>query len=389
MVRCSQSPPQLNGSGHDDTCPRRQGHGIWAIAIIILLVVAVSLIFKINQTAFKLDLNGKITADSVPFDEAKALMEYQQVGEVFTHAVGNRTDLGPVRDAVRRLIERYPQFVPAQTLYAQVLLKRGDFSEAYDQFQHSLELDGEQAEIHLVAGSIAYQLKRFDRAKHHYSMAIGLNASKPTYRLHLARVHLQLNQLDEARDLIFEALNLDSSLHMAYGLLADVYLKQNKTQLALTQIQRAIDHVQSGTRQILVHYIRKKAFVLRRDNRPGDALVILQNLHPDEQTEPLVIEDMALCWSMTGQFDKAAEQYDHALADNLTDSLLLIGAARWHIKAGHHQIARKLVDRLQYHDPSNPAIPKLLSQDEIEISDQPLADVPGDSFYQLNSENNP
>ena len=389
MVRCSQSPPQLNGSGHDDTCPRRQGHGIWAIAIIILLVVAVSLIFKINQTAFKLDLNGKITADSVPFDEAKALMEYQQVGEVFTHAVGNRTDLGPVRDAVRRLIERYPQFVPAQTLYAQVLLKRGDFSEAYDQFQHSLELDGEQAEIHLVAGSIAYQLKRFDRAKHHYSMAIGLNASKPTYRLHLARVHLQLNQLDEARDLIFEALNLDSSLHMAYGLLADVYLKQNKTQLALSQIQRAIDHVQSGTRQILVHYIRKKAFVLRRDNRPGDALVILQNLHPDEQTEPLVIEDMALCWSMTGQFDKAAEQYDHALADNLTDSLLLIGAARWHIKAGHHQIARKLVDRLQYHDPSNPAIPKLLSQDEIEISDQPLADVPGDSFYQLNSENNP
>ena len=389
MVSCSQPPPQPDGSGHDDTYPRRQGHGVWVIAILILLAVVVSLIFNINQSELELDSNGKTTAGSVPLDGAKALMEYQQVGEVFTQTVSDRTDLGPVQDAARRLIEHYPQFAPAHTLYAQVLLKRGNFAEAYDQFHRSLELDGQQAEIHLITGSIAYELKRFDRAKHHYAMAIELNAGKPTYRLHLARVHLQLNQLDEACNLILEALNLDSSLHTAYGLLADVYLKQNKTQLALTQIQRAIDHAQSGTRQTLVLYIRKKAGVLRRDNRPGDALVILQNLHPDEQTDPLVIEDMALCWSMTSQFDKAAEQYDHGLADNPTDSLLLIGATRWHIKAGHQEIARKLIDRLQYHDSSNPAIPKLLAQDEMGSSDQPLADAPGDPFHQSNSGSNP
>ncbi len=350
------------------TSPRRRSRrGIGVVVGLIVLGVAVAIVVRAywsrqaehlrQQTA-----SNQPGAGSVAFDQNQAELELARTQEAFSEAITRRRDVTPARDAARGLVERYPHFVPARTLYAQVLLKHGDFDAAYDQLTLSLELDAQQPEVHVLAGTVALELEQLEQAAGHFSNAVGLDPTNGLHRVRLAQAYLQLRRFDDTRDTLLEALRIDSALHQAYALLADTYAQQNKATLALPQIQKAIELTGSSERPITVAYIRKKAAILRRDNRPDEALLTLQNLRPEELADPGVIEDMALCWSMTGRFSKAAELYEDALAANPTNPRLVVGAARWRVKAGDADAARKHIQTLRRLNPRHPALDELREQ---------------------------
>ncbi len=293
-------------------------------------------------------------AGAATWDEAEALAQLQAAQEQFNLVAVEGHDAKPSLAAVQRIVERYPKYAAARTLLAQVWLYQSDFDKAYEQFKLSLELDPRQAEVHLLAGSVAIALDRIDRATHHYTMAVGLDQSSVRARLHLAQAYLRQRQDDKARRLLIEALTLDPSSHAAYALFADLYTRQNKLQVAIGQLIKAVSHTPETERSTVVAYTRRLAKLLRRDNQPQEALIRLRTLTPAERTDPDVLEDMALCWSMLGDPAAAAALFEQALAAYPAVWQYAARAAHWRIKAGDLDTARQhieLIRRLNSHAP--------------------------------------
>ena len=301
-------------------------------------------------------------AGSVVWDEDAAAVELDELQQWFNEVASENGEVATISDSAQRLVERYPKYDAAHTLLGQVLVYQGQFDEAYERFKLSLNLNGQQPELHLLAGTLALKVDQIDKAIGHYSMAVGLDTSNPRYRVHLAQAYIKQHKHDEARAALLEALRIDSSQHGAYALLANLYAQQNRLALALTQIQRAIEQTPVSERATQVIYTRRKAQLLRRNNQPDEALMALSALTSVEQAGPQVMSEVALCWSLQGQPEKAAVMYEQAMAFNPTAWPLIVEAARWRIKAGDLQAARKHLTVLRQVNPRAQAIIELEEQ---------------------------
>jgi len=301
-------------------------------------------------------------AGSVVWDEDTAAAELGELQQRFNDVASENGQVGAISEAAQRLVERYPKYDAAHTLLGQVLVYQGRFDEAYERFKLSLSLNGQQPELQLLAGTLALKLDQIDKATGHYSMAVGLDTANPRYRTHLAQAYIKQHKYEEARAALLEALRIDSSLHGAYALLADLYAQQNRLVLALPQIQRAIEQTPVSERATRVIYTRRQAQLLRRNNQPDEALMALGALTPVEQADPQVMGEIALCWSLQGQPEEAAAMYERAISLNPTAWPLIAEAARWRIKAGDLEAAQRHLTVLRQVNPRAQAITDLEEQ---------------------------
>jgi tetratricopeptide (TPR) repeat protein len=281
-------------------------------------------------------------------DLTTAERELKELQESFLER--RREDLDRLVQWGYRLVDRHPQYAEARVLLAQMLLDALEVQSAYEQMETALELDPQQPEVRRLAGDLALILGRNVDAARHYSTAVSLAPRDATYRLHLSQAYMNMNEMDRARDTLLEALRIDSSLHKGYAAMSDIYAKQNKTTLALTQIGKAIEHTPISERDVQVIYIRRQGHLLRRDNRPREALMSLQALTLKEQRDAEVLQEMAVCWAMLGQPLKGAELFEAELAMSPRDWQLLAGAAEWRLKAGDAEAAQRHVQRLEMLD---------------------------------------
>lgn len=363
--------PSHPGRPHESAAVTRRAprRGTWVATLIVLAGVGAGVItvaYWIAQARWMHERDtqqaAREPAGAAPWDPIVADTQINQVKQVFEQVVENHEPAAALAKAAQRLVERYPRYALARTLLGQVWLYDGQLEKAYDQFKLSLDLDGQQPEVHLLAGTIAYQLNDAPLATYHYKVAADIQPSEPRYRLHLAQAYLRQQQIDEARDVLLEALRVDSSLHEAYVVLADVYAKQNRLTLALTQIQKAIEHTPVSDRPRYILYIRQKAKFLRRDNRPSDALLTLRSLSESELADPAIMQDVALCWSLLGQPQKAAAMFEDAMISDPANWQLVAGAVRWRISAGHDAVARRHLLRLREMNPRAADIAQLEAQ---------------------------
>jgi len=279
-------------------------------------------------------------------------------------------NLQPMIDKARELVDQYPQLSGAHVLLGQMLLDDNKLTEALEQLQKSLELNQRQPHIQYLAGNTALMIGNLGAAEKHISQAISMDPTNGRYRLHMAMVYLGKRKYPEARMTLLQALNFDSSLHEAHSGLSDLYARQNKLSLALQQINKAIDRTpdtsggvsggaSGGDHGDWVIYMRKKANLLRRANKPGDALRILEGLSPRERINPAVMNEVALCFALMGKPQQAASLYEQALIVLPMDVDLLVGAVRWHHKAGDIDAAKLHLRSLRKIDPQLPVIKKL------------------------------
>lgn len=263
-----------------------------------------------------------------------------------------------VRD-LQELADKFPNHAPLRTLLGQAFLQSEQFKPAYEQLSRSLELDRQQPEVQLLAGTVAMQLGNTEQAAQHYSMATGLSPREPRYLVHLALAYLKLGQMDRARDTFLGAIRVDSSCHAAFKGLADLYAQQNKLDLALGQIQNAIDQTPLSDRKVQVIYLRQKSSLLRRANRPTEALAVFDALTPTERAEPGVVQEIATTWGQLGEPRKAAEAFEAALDAKPLEPALLVEAARWRIKIGDTSKALEHIASLRSVNPRHAALAEL------------------------------
>ena len=277
----------------------------------------------------------------------------QQYGQAQRHKNYDRI-IARAREQVGRFVDH----APSHTFLGMVLSEAGRLEEAFEQLRGSLELDPSQAEVHFTCGVLATKLERLPAALEHYRQSISLDADAPIYRVHEAMVHLKMNQLDKARMQLLIALRQDSNLADGYHGLAELYFKQNQLQLALDQIDKAIDRTPIKKRQKQVKYVRKKAWILRHSNRWLDSLQTLDKLTAKERRDHEVLEELATCYRSMGKLEEAAAIWGRAL-ETEPKWIYAEGAARWCIEAGRLADARRYLGTLSVLHPGAPQIKEL------------------------------
>lgn len=300
-----------------------------------------------------------------------AAAELQLVEENFAKSIREKNFNKRVVRAAERLVIRFPQSPEARRLLAQVYIFGREKEKAYEQLIASLAINKQQPEVLMLAGTIGLDLKKPDEAAQHYSAAAALRPDDPAVRTQLASAYTSKRDFAHAETTLLEALRLDPNYHKAYELLSDIYATQGKPKMAIDQIQKAIDSTPAGLRAAQIGYIRKRTNLLRRDNRPEEALMgLTSSLNTEERNDPNIVEDAARCWAMLGKPDQAAKAFEDAQRRNPGEWRLAEGAARWWIKAGNLDAAKKQVEILRR---INPRLPELeaLEKSMTEASTRP------------------
>jgi Tfp pilus assembly protein PilF len=336
---------------------RPAGAQPWIIALLALAAVLTAFLLLRRDRPSAAD--AAAGAGAIYFDETAAVQELDQLQQRFTDLVSSGKDVTPLIVDMQRLVERYPRISAARTLWAQALLFTGRGREALQQLEQSLQLDPRQAEVHLLAGTVALQLAQIEVAERHYSQAVGLDTANGRYRLHLASIYLKQQDYDKARATLLEALRCDSSLHEAHAALSDLYAQQNKVNLAVEQIKRALELSPPDDHARRTIYLRKEAALFRRDNKPEEALAVLRQLPPVAMMEIAVGDDLAGCWAMLGQPDKAASHFEQVLIIDATNDLAAARAALWRIRADQPDKARQNLETLRRINPRSNAIAEI------------------------------
>jgi len=297
-------------------------------------------------------------AGSTAYDAQKAQVEIDELQTRLQTAMEQGSSMDAVFADTRRYVEKYPDVVAGRVLLGQIALLHGDFALSREQFEKALEIDPRQAEVRLSAGSAALQLGDLDGAERHYTQAVSLDTGNARYRVHLADVYSKRQQYDKAQTTLLEALRLDSSSHRAHALLSEVFAKQNKLDMAIEQCDRAIA-LSDAEPRFQQAYVRSKAKLQLRANRPDDALVTLSRLPPAVQATMDVGRQLAECWAMQGRPQRAAAHFEQLTILEPTHADAMAEAARWMLKADRRDDARRMLDRLRAVRPTHEAIAEL------------------------------
>lgn len=303
------------------------------------------------------------TGQASLIDESAVQAQIELIEQRLQSALEHGRELDSLIRDLQELINHYPQLARPRTLLAHMLLLIGDQERAYAVFLEVLKLEPNQPEVQLNAGTAATQIGKLEEAQRHYSAAVRLNPANGRFRLHLAQVYIQRGLYDKARRTLVQSLQVDSSLHRAHALLSDVMAKQNKIGAALDQIHRALEIVGRDKKDSQIQYIQKRAYLLRRNNQPEMALEVLREMVRQAPEETLldlrVAQEMAACWSMMGEPEKAASYYENLLALDPVNDLAAARAVHWFIRAGDLDSAVRNVDLLRNINPRFEALPRL------------------------------
>jgi len=299
---------------------------------------------------------GSVAEGDTAWDVARAREELAALTEMLMNINEQSEPMDAMVRAARRLVERYPKFAEGRAFFGQVLMLAGQTGAAIEQYHLSLDLDRQQPATHLLLGTLYLQTERPVEAAKAFDQAVSLEPGNASYRLHLAQAHLELDEMDKARRAFLEVIRHTPDAHQAYSGLADLYLEQNKTGLAVTQYDRAIEHVSDEQPQVKTLYRRKKAAALRRANDPEAALLVLQNIPFASRQSPDIIEEMATCWAMLGKPERGADLFKTALAMDPVNVDLLAGAIRWYDKADNPEQRDRFARTLERADPDHPAL---------------------------------
>lgn len=306
---------------------------IWLVIALIIAALG-TMIVSFGFRTPKAEETGRFESKQAA-NEALAALE-----ERYTH-LREQKRYQPVIDAATELLHRFDQHLPLHNFLAMVLSEAGRLEAAYDRLSVSLGIHPRQADRQFMAGVLATKLGRLDPALEHFRLAVNLDRQNASYRVHQAMAHFELQQPDQARMLLLQALQLDSNLAEAYYGLGELDFADNKLSLALQQIDKAISRTPLAKRETQVKYIRKKAWILRRSNRWSDALATLRQLTANERMDPAVVKEMAVLWDLLEKPVQSARLFEEGLVRDPTNWSFAAAAAGHRIDTGDLDLARQ------------------------------------------------
>lgn len=145
----------------------------------------------------------------------------------------------------RRCFEQALLFDPCdvQAVYnlAQICQAEGDLPAARAYYAQCLEREPDHVYARLRLGQLAEQTEDYDNAKKHYLEASEHYFSKGVAARHLARLALAMQNTQEAREYLHQALTQNPQDALALGMLAEIYLSEgDNPEIALTLARQSV-----------------------------------------------------------------------------------------------------------------------------------------------------
>lgn len=327
----------------DDTLPvtttdptqtrRRRLFALLAILPAGLIIVTLVLVIR-----------GFAVAPAAPGTANAAALDHRALEDVLGRARQhlNQSEVGRAEALLREAVERSPDNRDLRALYGETLLLLGRPREAYAQYEHAVHgSTNDSASLRSAAGDVASLAGLHDRAEEHYWRAQQLEPSNPKHPLYLAQIQRKLGKADEAKASLLRAAKLDPSLAVAWASLASVALDENKLSIAQGYIKRAREAEPERVAWRLI-----EAKILRRENRPEDALRLLAALSPEEKLgDPAVVQEMGLSYGLLGRPADAAALYAEAAERPGAAVGLVYETALWYERAGELDVAAAYAGR--------------------------------------------
>ena len=152
-------------------------------------------------------------------------------------------------------------------IYAQ----QGKHEEAIDAFRRALELEPGIATTEHNLGASLQATHSYDEAVVHYQTSLALGGPQVSTLLNLAIAYFEAGQLQDAELMAHEALGLAPDLAPARTVLGAVALEVEQPEIALSELQRAID-LDAGYGQ--AHFYMGLAY--KSLNQPAEAIAAFE-----------------------------------------------------------------------------------------------------------------
>lgn len=234
----------------------------------------------------------------------------------------------------------YDQDQDLRLQLSDVLRKRSDSDGAYAQVLAALQIGPATPEIEFRAGLLASESERREAALEHFQAARGGSPTNAEYALYLAQAHLALNQVEQAKATLVATVHLDPESATAWGTLGEIFLRENKVEMAIENVRRA-----RALQPEVAVWRLVEARALKRQGEAEEALQLLLGLPGPEQRDGPVLALIAECYALLGRPAEAAARYGAASDVRPTDARLALEAAEWFRRLPDLERARYYADR--------------------------------------------
>ena len=271
---------------------------------------------------------------------------YVQQQHALVEGLIQTAQLVEARQALDDLIRAFPADPVAYDLLSRVLAQQGAAAPAYEAAVKSLELNDDNAELHLWAGTICEsQLNRLEDAIGHYSRAVEIDDSSAravNYHLALANASMKRRDADQAQFHALKVIALDSENHMAYRLLAEAAASRGQTDMAIERITIALDLARADSVEAFVYAMRRVEFLRRKG--PGGRQEALESLLAIDEgvrqrSEPIT-EQLAMTYLSLNRPADASKVWADWFADHPQDARAAAEAGLAAHRAGDTEAAK-------------------------------------------------
>lgn len=232
-------------------------------------------------------------------------------------------------------VRKYPQDRAIRLAYGDLLVQMNEKERAYEQFREGLALGGEPSPEHAkdlaTAGTLASALGRHDEAIGWFEQAERLDPADVRVLAGLANAWLGKNETAKAKATLLRAVAIDEASALAWGMLAEIELRENRAAKAAEFAARA-----RGLEPERIAWRIIEGRARMREGEPERAIELLAGLPQSEATREEVVRLKAESFAQLGRIDAAYGAYADALGAHRTNAAFVFQAALWAERAGRN-----------------------------------------------------
>jgi tetratricopeptide (TPR) repeat protein len=219
------------------------------------------------------------------------------------NALFAKRDFARAQAEVTTLRAEYPQSSAVHTLHARLLMARSDTAGAISALDLAMKLDPDdlQALYHRLA--VDLRDKRIAEGRDRLKQALARNGTSSALLVIAARFEATAGDLPAAERYLRQSIDADSSNLDAYGLLAALYLRQNRLDEGRTEFEKL-----AARRPDNVAYKTMVGMIFEAQRRPDDAMRVYEEIVKATSGAPVAANNLAYHYVTRGErLDEALE----------------------------------------------------------------------------------
>jgi len=249
-----------------------------------------------------------------------------------------------------------------------------DRPSAYEAFTRALRAGPPTAPLHFAAGTLASKLGKAEAALNHLRAANNADPGNPDYALFLGQAELAAGEMRRARAALVRVTHQRPEDARAWGMLAEIALRENQPEMALQHAGRARHTDPDNDAWKII-----QARALKRRGDAAKALTVIADLTEDARLTKPVLRLAGECHGMLRQPERAGALYRRASDARPSDGELAFEAALWLDRAGDRPTALAYAKRARQadHPGASALVEKLADQREFKAKPR-MSPTPGD-----------